>query len=100
MFDQNKHINATYESVAHMDHYIETVDQMRTDPEKEQRERKKYCKWCYYMSFAGVDDTKPCMVCGVDVYGRNKVCLKCAQEHRLCVRYGGDLDMRPRRRKW
>ena len=98
--DVNKHINATYESVAHMDHYIEAVDRLRTDPAKDKRETNMRCKWCYYMSFVGVDSTVPCMVCGTDVYGRGKVCAKCAQEHKLCVRCGGDLDMRPRRRKW
>lgn len=96
-----RHVDATYTTKAHMDHYLETAEKLQSDPEREKRESACICKWCFYMSSVGVDWTRPCIVCGVEMpLTRDKVCLMCAKEHHLCVKCGGDLDLRIKRRKW
>lgn len=75
------------------------ADDMKNDPRKDERLKRHECRACFYSSRIGgaAMTTRPCMSCGeVVMYSSTAtdvLCLECANEHALCKRCGGDLEM-------
>ena len=75
------------------------------DNERSERTRRLECKCCFYLrsGLAGQAFTEwKCVVCDTQDTWANtstpRVCVACAKKHSLCVRCGGDIHMRSRRK--
>lgn len=101
-------VRATENAADYVANTIARADAARNDSDRTARREKSLCPCCYYIERSragGASIThQPCALCGADQsYGStatDALCLPCAREHSLCKRCGGDLEMRPRRRKW
>lgn len=78
------------------------------DRDAEKRIEARECRYCFYHTggrLSGQAFTAwTCAVCGKEQppwpnTGHPLVCTKCAKEHTLCVRCGGDFHMRTKRLK-
>jgi len=75
------------------------ADQLKTDPEQEQRQKKQECVLCYYtISIAGQGFTNyTCLGCkGVFSHSNTHVpalCFECAKKSDLCVQCGAELEI-------
>lgn len=77
------------------------------DPTKLDRVTKKSeCKVCYYIHNARIGGAamtyRDCGICGSkELYGSTStdvLCMKCAQEYKLCKHCGADRELKPRRK--
>ena len=97
---------ATSRSLEHMREIQKLADDMRNDPQAEQRLARHYCLPCFYIPTVGgaAMTTQPCMSCGRDqVYNSTStdvLCEPCARAAGLCKRCGADSRLRERRRDW
>lgn len=82
------------------------AERIKDDTHKKARLEAHECKGCFYFDSLGgaAITTQPCACCGIEqTYSSTNtdvLCMACAKEHSLCKHCGGDLDMRPLRRKW
>lgn len=86
---------------------VKTVEKATTDAEQALRLAKHICITCHYIRGrigGAAMTTQPCSCCLTPVMysstATDELCLPCAQEHKLCKRCGGDLEMRTGRRNW
>lgn len=97
---------ATNHALRRVVHIIELAKAMQTDADREKRMERHECLACFHGGKIGgaMMTERPCGLCGtLQMYGStctDALCLRCAQEHRLCKHCGGDIDMRANRRKW
>lgn len=83
---------------------IELAKHLEADDEREERLKQQKCKFCYYRSgLAGQAFTNwQCGLCDYEGQNANTdvpaLCIVCAEAHGLCVKCGGDLEMKQRRK--
>lgn len=98
---------ATLRATEKIQSVLDYAQQLETDPRREERLAKQFCKACFYgpPRVAGAAmTTQPCMCCGEDQqYGSTNtdvLCLDCAKAHDLCKHCGGDLALQLDRKDW
>lgn len=80
------------------------INDVETDPQKDDRTSKHFCKYCYYKrALAGQAFTnRQCAMCPTDiVWGNTNVpilCVPCAKKLKLCAQCGGDIDGKNRQK--
>ena len=87
------------ESIRHTTEYM-------ADSQKEKRLQDGECKTCFYFRSGRIGGaamtTSNCEVCNKEMSFGNtnvdRICPSCSKEHSLCVRCGGDILMRVRRK--
>jgi hypothetical protein len=90
------------------DNRVSSVHNFEVDRDISARVAAHTCKSCWYFQRNRIGGaamtTWYCGICGARrIHGstaHNKICDRCATEHKLCVQCGGDIMMRARRRKW
>lgn len=77
---------------------LEFANNLKLDPKKEERQKVRLCKVCYYTTkIAGSAITESeCSLCGKTIVNSStdchRVCNECSIENELCVRCGADLN--------
>lgn len=97
---------ATTMAVKRVQSVLDLAAKLETDSDKPTRLVEQNCKACYYFSsIAGQAFTdQQCACCGtLESYSSTNtdaLCMACAKGGDLCKHCGGDISMRPGRRKW
>ncbi len=97
---------ATYYSKIHFDEMMVKAENAKADKLKTQRLKAGECAFCFYFRdsrFGGAAiTTSNCRGCGEQMTFSNTntddFCKKCSEKYELCVRCGGDLNLRAKRR--
>jgi hypothetical protein len=94
----------------HAREYVRELGRLLRDIEGDRRRNERVlrheCRACFYPPRigGGAMTECDCMCCGqTQVYcstAADQLCMRCAVQHSLCKRCGGDLDMRLRRKDW
>ena len=101
-------IRNTSQSLKQVEHILELAGKFAMDMQKTDRtgEKNNKCICCFYSSrIAGAAITiSHCGICGEKLMAgstdTNRLCLACAKEHDLCEHCGGDVNLKPNRKKW
>lgn len=100
-------VRASYHAKDIVDAHLKLMGDTINDSRRAERLKKHECKACFYIrgKLGGAAMThRACGICGEDQLYSNTntdvLCRDCAVKHNLCKHCGGDLDMRPKRRKW
>lgn len=99
-------IAATEQAQRRVQSWCARAKAVAEDTQRDERLAAHECKACFYATRIGgaAMTTRPCMACGQDQRysstATDALCLACAQEHHLCKRCGGDLELNGARADW
>lgn len=103
--DENTVSEISYRAKERLEFHCARSMSALLDSDLTKRQKAQECKCCFYLSsgLAGQAFTEwTCAVCGAKDCWANtatpRVCKDCATKHALCVRCGGDIHMRSRRK--
>lgn len=106
-FDKVAMVYATERSLGYLEDALERAKKATEDTEQEKRIAANECKYCFYMKgrIGGCAITEAfCALCGKShSFGStcvDRLCRPCASVNSMCCHCGGDLELRPRRKKW
>lgn len=85
-------------------HHLAHMQRVLTDPDKAARLAQQVCQACAYQGRIGgaACSFRECAFCTKTLSSGNTcvdvLCIPCAQERDLCVRCGGDIHLKTRRK--
>ena len=104
--DKTSILRQTEKNLYFIERMKERILKFDTDSENETRYDKQVCKFCYYLgSRAGgaACSSRPCAMCETTLHSGNTcvdiLCKGCAIVNKLCTCCGGDIDLKPKRRR-
>jgi hypothetical protein len=86
---------------------IQQAEEATKDARKSERMKRHECKVCFYLYPDRIGGsaitTQPCACCEVEMdfcnTNTDKLCLACAQKHKLCRHCMADIELRSRRKE-
>ena len=91
-----------------IDNITQRAENLKNDPDCEQRLKEHLCKACFYVRKGGMAGTaftdRPCGICDkvmtFSSTATDAICPSCAEDNGLCKKCGADMELKNRRKPY